>query len=312
MRTADALTPPLAVDNRGNPIDVPEEEAAWRVRRRTGGRPKMVVGPDRQPLLLPLDTTADDLGDMLGPGSYRLDAVDEDGDVLDCVVGAGVGEAARERVAASGPSVATVPARGSDLRMVLEANVQMARSLADAVRVLSEAQADWTKGLASAKAIPRNAAPARLAAAVPVVASAEDAVDEDYEPTWYERLATSIPPQHLPAVISAVGGSGRPLQPGSRAAAKPAAAVRNAAAGGDQEDEDVQVVELEPFRTTPEVLSKIEAVKARLTPEELRVVTKVLATAGPRMLAEIARELMPLPIEEAVERVRTMMAGSNE
>ena len=73
---------PLARDGQGNSISLPENAAAWRLRRHTGGRPRVVLGLDRQPLRLPLAATVADLDDMLGPGTYRLDAVDDRGNLL--------------------------------------------------------------------------------------------------------------------------------------------------------------------------------------------------------------------------------------
>jgi hypothetical protein len=276
----------------------------------------MVLGPDRQPLHLPLDTTEDDLNDILGPGSYRLEAVDEAGELLDCVVCAGVGGLQRERAASemTAAPVGATAARTSDLRVVMEANVQMARSLADAVRVLSEAQADWTKALATAKAIPRNARPVDMAPASPMAwtppppqmrSDGEDG--EEYEPTWYERMVTSIPPQFLPGVINAVGDFVDRFVP--RAGEIPMPEHRNAAPDDDGDDHEPEA-EPGPAPLTPELIAKIEAVKAQLTPDELRLVMHVLATAGPSMFAGLARELGPLSVDQAVERVRTMIAGS--
>ncbi len=46
---------------------------------------------------------------------------------------------------------------GSDLRFALQTNTEMARALSESLKAVATAQADWVKGLASAKAIPRNA-----------------------------------------------------------------------------------------------------------------------------------------------------------
>ena len=78
---------PLANDIDGNPIDVPESAAAWRVRRRAGrGRPQAVFDPATGAQLeIQLEATVDDLRPF-GPGGYRLDAIDEDGSVIEGVV----------------------------------------------------------------------------------------------------------------------------------------------------------------------------------------------------------------------------------
>ncbi len=78
---------PLANDIDGNPIDVPENAVAWRVRRRMGrGRPQSVFDPATGAQLeIPLEATVDDLRPF-GPGGYRLDAIDDDGAVIEGVV----------------------------------------------------------------------------------------------------------------------------------------------------------------------------------------------------------------------------------
>ena len=79
---------PLANDIDGNPLDVPDAAVAWRVRRRAGrGRPQSVFDPATGAQLeIELDSTVDTLRPF-GPGGYRLDAIDEDGAVIEGVVG---------------------------------------------------------------------------------------------------------------------------------------------------------------------------------------------------------------------------------
>jgi hypothetical protein len=75
---------PLANDIEGNPLDLPPEAVAWRVRRRSGkqGRPQCVYDNETGAQLeLTLDATLDDLRPY-GPGVYRLDAIDKDGKVI--------------------------------------------------------------------------------------------------------------------------------------------------------------------------------------------------------------------------------------
>ena len=78
---------PLANDIDGNPLDVPEAAVAWRVRRRAGrGRPQSVFDPATGAQLeIELDATVETLRPF-GPGGYRLDAIDEDGAVIEGVV----------------------------------------------------------------------------------------------------------------------------------------------------------------------------------------------------------------------------------
>src|SRR3954470_24587166 len=77
---------PLANDANGNPLDVPETAAAWRVRRASGrpGRPQNVYDPETgRHLEGPLHGAVDDLREAgCGPGRYRLEAVDADSKLL--------------------------------------------------------------------------------------------------------------------------------------------------------------------------------------------------------------------------------------
>jgi hypothetical protein len=79
---------PMANNLDGDPIELPLEAVAWRVRRRSGkqGRPQCVY--DRETgaqLEIPIEATLDDLRDY-GPGVYRLDAVDAEGRVIPGIV----------------------------------------------------------------------------------------------------------------------------------------------------------------------------------------------------------------------------------
>ncbi len=81
---------PLANGPEGNPIDVPTEAVAWRVRRGGGrGRPRTLIdGETGRPLELPLSSTIDDMADRgCPPGRYRLEAVDAAGQAIPGVVG---------------------------------------------------------------------------------------------------------------------------------------------------------------------------------------------------------------------------------
>jgi hypothetical protein len=72
------MTVPLARDQHGNPLDLPPEAAFWRVRRHTGGRPSTVLGPDGEPLFLPVAGDRTELRAYGCNGSIRLEAVDSD------------------------------------------------------------------------------------------------------------------------------------------------------------------------------------------------------------------------------------------
>ena len=197
---------PLARDEYGRPLAVPPQAAFWRVRRHTRGRPRNVTGADRQPLRVPLDFTADDLDAMLGTGTYRLDLCDATGEPLGMTVMVPIGddEPANAATVNEDAPGALLPASGSDVRLVLEANVRatqlafahnertlmaslrMADTLRDGIRDLASAQASWINALASARGFFRNAQPI-VQASPPAKVSEEEGdgqgeeEDEEYE-----------------------------------------------------------------------------------------------------------------------------------
>jgi hypothetical protein len=77
---------PLAYDSNGNPIDIPDEAVAWRVRRGGGrrGRPRNVFdGETGRQLEIPLGSTLDDLISTGCPADrYLLYPIDTEGRIL--------------------------------------------------------------------------------------------------------------------------------------------------------------------------------------------------------------------------------------
>jgi hypothetical protein len=81
---------PLANDLNGNPIDVPENAIAWRVRRASGkqGRPQNVYDPETgRQLEIPLESTVHHLREHgCGEGRFRLEAIDQEGKTIAGIV----------------------------------------------------------------------------------------------------------------------------------------------------------------------------------------------------------------------------------
>jgi len=177
-------TVPLARDQEGNPIELPDGAVGWRIRRQTGGRPRLLLDGRKQPMLFPLDYTIADVEDILPPGNYLLDVIDKGGEPLGVTIGLALGiprnaETVEPDNENSAPSVVptALPATTSEVRLVLEANVRamqmafihnqrtleiglrMAETLRDGVQVLANAQADWIKSVSSARGFFRNAGP---------------------------------------------------------------------------------------------------------------------------------------------------------
>src|SRR4051812_37653663 len=81
---------PLAFDVNGDPLEVPPEAVAWRVRRGGGrrGRPRAVFDQDTgRQMEIPLHSTIDELVERgCPPDRYRLEAVDVEGRILPEIV----------------------------------------------------------------------------------------------------------------------------------------------------------------------------------------------------------------------------------
>src|SRR5690349_20362781 len=213
-------TCPLARDPDGHPIELPSTAVGWRVRRQTGGRPRIMLGADKQPMQLPLGYTVVDLEDILAPGAYRLDVVDQKGDALGVTIPVSIGQIRNadggededEPVAVA----TTLPSTSNETRLVLEANVRatqmaflhnqktlelglrMAETLRDGVRVMAESQSDWIKSLAGARGFFRNmrALPAPETAPSPEDEKPVETVeDEDVvDQHWMDRLMPHVAP----------------------------------------------------------------------------------------------------------------------
>ncbi len=135
-------TSPLAVDEDGRSLRLPEDAAAWRVRRHTGGRPKHQLDGNKQPMRFPLSHTMNDIEDILPPGAYRLNLVDAKDKYLELTIPIEVGELRNagavdtvEREESDTEHVSLrLPAAASDVRLVLEANVRIDAAIVSAQR----------------------------------------------------------------------------------------------------------------------------------------------------------------------------------
>lgn len=142
---------------------------------------------------LPLTYTEADLEEILAPGTYRLDFINQRGELLEAAVQITIGQIEDEGDEEDGEGVlepapmmmATLPPSTSDTRLVLEANIratqmayqhnqrtlelglQMADTLRQGVQVLVEAQAEVMKSMSSARGFFRNAAPPVMLTAPP-------------------------------------------------------------------------------------------------------------------------------------------------
>jgi hypothetical protein len=345
MKTPADATParrgaPLARDSDGNPFELPDGAAYWRVRRQTGGRPRKVLGVDRQPLRVPLEMTAEELEDVLGPSSYLLDLHDQAHNSLNVTVpvtvGVGVDEAAdgAHEVAEASPAAIALPATANEVRLVLEANIRamsasfqhnerqlatgqrMAETLREGVRVLADAQADWIKSLTSVKGYLRNGG-TTMVAAQPKAESDDDETTEDDEEEEYEEEEEYVEQKHwmdklgeqlVPVMPMIMAFIGEKLSPSS----KPAAPTPNVAAPPQGEGWMDKIRNLVDWRRAAEIGAAKRAQKAAAaaapppTPMPQAALMQAFASAPPEVVAKVMAVRQQLAPEEQAQLMKVL------
>lgn len=303
-----------------------------------------MLGVDKQPMQLPLGYTVVDLEDILAPGAYRLDVVDQRGEALGITIPIAIGQLRNaEGDEDEGASVAvptTLPSTSNETRLVLEANVRatqmaflhnqktlelglkMAESLRDGVRVMAESQADWIKSLAEARGFFRNT---RALPAPESTPSTDDekpmeTVEEEeiVEQHWMDRLMPHVAPLVQVAIPMLVEKFGRP----SKADANPNVKLeladmldwrrierkRNAAAALAENAEapanPVAVLATLP----PAMMEKLLHVRAVLSPDEQQRVMQLLSAFRAEDLPTLIAHLEPMSIDEIAAFMRAQLA----
>lgn len=370
----DGSTPhspcPLAREPDGTPIPLPDGASAWRVRRHTGGRPRLLLDAQKQPMKLPLSYHEGDLEEILSPGTYRLVLVDQRGEPLGPTVqisigqlrnGAAEGEEGEEEGPAL-PVMAALPPSTSDTRLVLEANVRsthlafqhnqrtlelglrMADTLRASVQVLTEAQAELMKSMASSRGFYRNAAPQVIvtpapAPAAPALPAARD-VDEseedeeegdeegDYDepaPAQNDLVETLKPLVAVAAqqiVTTIMGyttggtksGSGVKLSEvlnwnkASASGKAERAAVLEAGEESDEAAAQEEIPSAKEMLADPKVQMHLLAIMARLNPEEKEIATGLARELSEDEQARWFFQLKGLGVDDAVAKIRSLIA----
>jgi len=135
---------PLAWGQYGEPIKVPPAAQGWRVRRfvpgARGGAPE-VVYCDGIPLMLPIESTAEDLRCAVGgaPGRYRLEAIDQ--------MAESVPEAphAFSVIAGLPPQLQAKPASDDVLQRLMECNQKLVDANVAAIEKVTQQMAHYTQ-----------------------------------------------------------------------------------------------------------------------------------------------------------------------
>jgi hypothetical protein len=332
---------PLARDEDGNAFDIPPEAACWRVRRHTGGRPRLVLDVSKQPMQLPLGYTLADLEDILSPGAYRLDLVDARGEHLNLTVPVAIGmrngDTAEEpepiaREAIVGTQPAFLPSAGSDTRLVLEANVratqlafqhnqrtlelnaQMTQTLREGIAALADAQADWIKSAAGSRGFYRNmrAAPSQE---IEVASEPHEVEPEPAEPSrqpdWVAQLMPMVGVVVQQGVTAVMDWTAKRKAP--QAAAQTSESRnwlrekldwRVAHVRGKAEPEVEASSQPKPFNP-----AHFMAIQAALTPAERALAQETAAELSPEDRETFMNQLGAMTVEEAVAFIRKALAS---
>jgi hypothetical protein len=344
--------PPLARDNQGNLISVPDGTASWRICRKTTGRPREILGHDKQPIRFPLDTTCEQLVEMCGRDVYRVYALDAVGELLDHVATLDLNGEASELRNSSGTEVAVLARPSSmgstDLRFTLEAMTQMMRTNSDALRIVSESHVDLAKTIAAVKGLPRNAA-----YMLPPAASVDDDDDEE------EDAPPSQKPPHLVELLMPLAQEAAKIVPAlvagkmmGRAASQPAVAATTAGAPAtvvrDSDEDLASRPNWEPrdlydlkyvsrkaqakraakeqaagtassmkalqdrIMGDGELLQKLMAIKAQLAADEVETLMNTVAATPEAERLKFLDAIKALPVEEAVVVCRDVITAIRE
>jgi hypothetical protein len=335
---------PLARARDGTLLPIPDGAFAWRVRRHTGGRPRLHLDGSKQPMQLSLSYTMADLDDILPPGSYKLDLVDRSGMALGLTIDVEIGTLRNANTGESqdlddGPVALTSGA--SDVRYVLEANVRstqlafqhnqrtleaglrMADTLREGIQSLAETQADWIKSFIGSRAFLRNSAAPQLAA-LPEHTRAED--EEEYEeeeeapPSGTDRameLGLAVVTL-INSFMSQFKGSGSaPKQSAGKLDVRSLFDWQHAAQQGEAARSSDAAIENPPRpRTTAEVMaslppalvSKVFAVRAQLSADEQSRLMRLLSVMPAEELVAIAASFESMSTDEVLATVRSQIA----
>jgi hypothetical protein len=318
-RSSNDDHPPLARDQQGNNVAVPDGAAAFALKRETRGRPKLIIGPDRQAVRYTLETTPEDVGEMHGAGTYRVYALNEVGTLIDYVTTIVVGgdQDDADDFASTSSRLITNASRGpgSDLRYALETLRETNRFLAESLKSIASSQADWVKGLAVARALPRNAPSWAYQAPPPPVEEEEEDDDEDDN----EDGPTASPEAAVAAVQESALGAVAKIADAFTTGVQTVKELRNAFGKKPPSEESKPTPETSPEAprngapatslapnadSAPNPMVHLAEMNEHLSDDERRFLGVCLRSAdGPG----VTRQLLMCSVRDAVKLVRLVM-----
>jgi hypothetical protein len=278
------------------------------MKRETRGRPRLIIGPDRQAVRFAFDTTPDDVEEMVGPGTYRVYALNEVGTLIDYVTTIVVGADQEDHGdIPTSSAIATTAIRGpgSDLRFALETIRDTNRVLADSLKAVAASQADWVKGLAVAKSLPRNAPSWYLQ---PPPRDDDDDDDDDGGETDGATPVPDLATVNAQIQASTLGSMAK-IADAFTAGVQTVKDIRNLVTGLKQPPAPpvepprnaAPPATAEPPTAAPNPMIHLAEINARLTKEERRFLSEVLRGEDGQGVTE---QLLALSVDEAVVRVR--------
>ena len=249
------------------------------------------MGPDQEPLRLPLSTTRDELADMCGADTYRVYAIDDVGEVITHVSTVNVGLEPRNANATSfdpQSSTKALYATTTDLRYALETITHMARTSAEAMRSLAESQADLVKAVALTKGLRNVAMPP------PPPPSREDD-DEDVDDNEDDEDDEPEPRSPQTSAIESIATMIGPFSPGLMESWN----IKKAGAANDAS------VQSQPTVANP--MAHLARIQLRLTNPERRFLEALLA--DPESGDAIAADFATKTVDDVVTLVQRGASG---
>lgn len=303
----------LAFNLNGEPFDVPENAAGWRVRRmKSKGAPEVVYGRNGLPLVLPIEADLDDVrAETGGAGRYRLDPVDESNRPI---ANAPAGYVYVHEQRHEPEAQRTAIAAQSD-NVVIEAmrmNAEIARAVVDRFPQMVEAAATLLRA-ADGAGLPKRE---------PRELEVDDEEDDEApaapaaSPTF--ELINTLVAQVIPMVMT--GFVGKKINVGN------ALDWRKASAAGKKEREapaalDVaSASEVTTATAATEALPPIDvktmmhfiAIQNALKPDEAALAKQLAAELSPIEMRAWFDELSKLEVPQAVQKIRVLLAGNTE
>ncbi|MGE0402456.1 MAG: hypothetical protein AB7T06_37485 [Kofleriaceae bacterium] len=308
----------LAYNINGEGFELPETATGWRVRRmKPRGAPEVVYAKDGLPLTIPIESDLEELRRVVdAAGRFRLDAVDDRGRNIEDVPAAYVvvPHKLEDRLPAP-PAVEPPAPRGpingvdSVIAEAMRLNTELAKSVIDRFPEMMQAAA----------MVLRAADGAGMPARQPRAGEVDDEFDDDDDaaPMKAGFDLNAIVAQVVPMLLAGVT-AGKVRMPDLagvvdwRKAAKPSRATKSIEKSSviDTSVPENAAAIIPPIDA--ETMTHFIAVQSALKPEEAALAREVAGNLSAPELHAWFDELKKLTVPQAVQKIRTLIAGNTE